>query len=192
MHEKVRLALSYGQLTRARHAVAWRTMVEGTEVVRADGQRRRAACERGWPDRKAVIVSVRLCTNVFLQVPQPVKVRWEDVEQAQTDEERRTRDRRPAHPHLRHLRVHAWYPIGQELKSERSSRYWRKWVRSLRRRLIIRVGTYSGVERFGAKGRWLYIERTEGNLRMSGRCGGWLRQRRRLRNEAMSGSVSGV
>ena len=33
------------------------------------------------------------------------------------------------------------------------------------------VGTYSGVERFGAKERCLYIERTEGDLKTGGR--GW-------------------
>ena len=78
------------------------------------------------------------------------------------------------------------FPSGRELKSERSSQCRGKWVRSLRRRLIIRVGTYSGVERFGAKERWLYIEHTEGDLRMGGRGGGCPRRRRRLRNEAAS------
>ena len=42
---------------------------------------------------------------------------------------------------------------GSELKSERSSRCRGKCVRSVRRRLSMRVGMYSGVERFGVKGR---------------------------------------
>jgi hypothetical protein len=80
---------------------------------------------------------------------------------------------------------------GSELKSERSIRCQGKWVRNVRRRLIMRGMMYSGMERFGAKG-WLYIERTEGNLRMDGRGGGCQRRRRRLRKEVMSGSVTRV
>jgi len=51
---------------------------------------------------------------------------------------------------------------------------------------------YSGVERFGAKGRWLYIECMEGDFRIDGRGGGWPRRRRRSKKEAMSGSVTHV
>ena len=84
-------------------------------------------------------------------------------------------------PRLHHRRVHA--PSSRELKSEKSSRCRGKWVRRLRRRLVIRVRTYSGAERFAAKGTWLYIERAEGE------CS---RRRRGLRNEAMSASVTCV
>jgi hypothetical protein len=80
---------------------------------------------------------------------------------------------------------------GSELKFERSSRCRGKWVHSVRRRLIMRVVMYSGVERSEAKG-WLYIERTEGNLMMDGRGGGCSRRRRRSRKDAMSGSVTRV
>ena len=43
---------------------------------------------------------------------------------------------------------------------------------SVRGRLSSRVGTYSGVERFNAKGKHLYIERTDGDLRMERSGGG--------------------
>ena len=56
-------------------------------------------------------------------------------------------------------------PSGRELKSERSNQCRGKWVRSLSTRLVIRVGTYSGVERFGEKERWLYIEGTDGDFK---------------------------
>ena len=51
----------------------------------------------------------------------------------------------------------------------------------MRRGFIIREGTYSGVERFGEKEGWLYVERTEGDSRMDGRDGGCPRWRQRLR-----------
>jgi hypothetical protein len=65
---------------------------------------------------------------------------------------------------------------GSELKSERSSRCWEKSVRSVN----MRVGMYSGVERFRVKGRRLNIERTE--FRMDGSDGGCPRRHRKLRD----------
>ena len=57
----------------------------------------------------------------------------------------------------------------------------------MRRRLVIRVGTYSSAERFGAKETWLYIEHAEGEGGRGGECS---RRRRGLRNEAMRASVT--
>jgi hypothetical protein len=81
---------------------------------------------------------------------------------------------------------------GRVLKSDRRSRCRWKCVRRMQRRLRRRVGMYSGVERFGAKGSRVYIERIEENFRIEGRGGGWPRRRRRLRKEAINGSVTRV
>ena len=56
------------------------------EEIHTNRQRRRAAASG---DRKVVVVSTRLCKNVFVRVSQPVKVRWEDVKQAQGPDRRR-------------------------------------------------------------------------------------------------------
>ena len=70
MREYVRLALPDGKPARAFRTGCPRTTVlhlKGREEIRANGEWRRAARERGWRDGNTVVFGTRLCKNVFVR-----------------------------------------------------------------------------------------------------------------------------